>query len=124
MEMRGAIAPCGLDCSACNLFLAPSDQMAAETLVEWFRHQGWLKPNEGASEIMSRGPYCNGCRGDRSVQWSGDCRIRACCTDQRKLESCSACADFPCAILTEWGEHGAHHAAALERLRDVRGHRG
>lgn len=113
------IAPCGIDCTACSLLRAPTDEQAAGALVGWFRSQGWLKPEEGAGEIMSRGPYCSGCRGDRAVQWSGDCAIRQCCTDSRHLRSCSDCTDFPCQNLVRWGENAPHHAAALIRLRSM-----
>lgn len=120
MAKSGALAVCGLDCSGCNLFCAVDDEKAAASLVPWFADMGWLKAGEGAREIMLRGPYCNGCRGDRSVQWSGDCKIRLCCVEERHLEFCSDCAEFPCAKLSEWAKHGAHHARALEFLRAKR----
>jgi hypothetical protein len=119
-----SVVPCGIDCAGCNLFRAPTDENAAQSLVAWFRQQGWLKDGEGARAVMGRGPYCHGCRGDRSVQWSGDCKIRKCCTDERQLQSCSACPDFPCAALNAWAQNGAHHAKALERLRSMRSVRG
>jgi hypothetical protein len=119
-DERSTLAPCGIDCSCCELFLAANDEQAAQSLVPWFRSQGWLKPNEGAAEIMQRGPYCDSCRGDQSVQWSGDCRIRECCVDRRGLNSCGDCADLPCAALITWSQEAAHHAQALNRLRSMR----
>jgi hypothetical protein len=114
------LAPCGLDCSGCNLYRAVSDEAAAQSLVGWFSSQGWLKSGEGAREIMARGPYCSACRGDRSVQWSGDCAIRKCCIDERHLSFCSDCDEFPCPKLEAWGQNAGHHAKALERLRTMR----
>jgi hypothetical protein len=114
-------APCGIDCGRCNLFCAPDDEQAAASLVAWFKNEGWLKEDEGAREIMKRGPYCNGCRGDRSVQWSGDCLIRKCCVDDRRLQFCSECDEFPCETLVSWARNGAHHAQALDRLKAMKG---
>lgn len=119
--MNDGMAVCGIDCDHCNLLRAPVDEKAAESLVGWFRAEGWLKEGEGSAEVMKRGPYCAGCRGDRNVQWSGDCWVRACCLDTRHLNNCSECPEFPCTKLTEWGRKGAHHAQALERLEAMRG---
>ncbi len=116
-EPVSLIAVCGLDCGACHLFSASTNEPAAEALVGWFRAEGWLKATEGACEIMQRGPYCKGCHGDRSVQWSGDCWIRACCVDEKQLMSCSDCQTFPCQRLTEWSQKNARYAQALNRLR-------
>ena len=99
---------------------AKTDEAAAQSLVGWFRQEGWLKEQEGPREIMQRGPYCNGCHGDRSVQWSGDCEIRACCVDAKHHTFCSECDSFPCNRLTEFGKRGPKYAAALERLTVMR----
>jgi len=115
------IAVCGIDCSSCELFAASTDERAAESLVEWFRREGWLKETEGAGEIRQRGPYCNGCHGDRCVQWTRDCWIRTCCVDEKRLGSCSGCGDFPCARLTEWAQKNPRYAQALSRLRSMQG---
>jgi hypothetical protein len=114
------IAACGLDCSGCNLFCAVTDERAAQSLVSWFRQEGWLKPDEGGREIMCRGPYCKGCHGDRSVQWSGDCWIRKCCVDDRKLRFCSDCSEFPCEMLAQWSKTAAKYTTAFNRLLSMR----
>jgi Protein of unknown function (DUF3795) len=117
---QAMIAACGLDCSACNLFLAKVDAPAAESLVGWFRQEGWLKVDEGAKEIMSRGPYCLGCHGDRSVQWSGDCWIRKCCVEEKHLRFCSECQELPCTRLIERAQGNPRYTAALDRLKAMR----
>jgi len=58
------IAVCGLDCSPCDIRKAPSDPEAAKRVVAWFKKEGWLKKNEGIEEVIKRGMYCKGCRGD------------------------------------------------------------
>lgn len=114
-----ALAPCGLDCSLCALYQAANDLEKAALLVPWFRRQGWIQPGDGATEIMAKGPFCMGCLGDRRVQWSGDCAIRSCCTDERHLPHCGVCADFPCARLEQWARGADHHAQALAKLRAI-----
>jgi len=114
------MAACGLDCGGCEIRLAPSDAQAAQTIVEWFRKEGWLAPNEGMAEVLERKMYCCGCLGDRTVHWSADCWILACCADERKLANCSQCAEFPCRRLEAWARQNAGYGAALERLRGIR----
>lgn len=115
------IAACGLDCTGCNLFLAKTDEKSAASLVEWFKQEGWLKAHEGAKEIMDRGPYCLGCHGDQSIQWSGgECWIRKCCVVDKGLKFCSECQQFPCAKLSDWSRQNARYTAAMDRLRLMR----
>lgn len=118
--MRLAMAPCGIDCNDCELYRAAFDMDQAASLIPWFKSKGWIKAGEGAGEIMAKAPFCMGCCGDRAVQWSGDCAIRLCCADEKGLAHCGACADFPCAQLNDWALDAEHHAAALEKLREIR----
>lgn len=64
---------------------------------------------------------CDGCQSNSPRQWSGDCKIRPCCRQRKKLDNCSACSDFPCAIITAF-EHDQyqHHKSAVEKLRKMR----
>jgi hypothetical protein len=114
------MAACGLDCGTCEIRLAPEDPAAARTVVDWFRRQGWLAGGEGMAEAVARKMYCTGCHGDRDVHWSPDCWILACCVDERGLDNCSACADFPCERLVEWAGQSEAYGAALARLRALR----
>ena len=83
------IAPCGIDCSQCEIFKAANDpQLAEETAKRWC--ESW-QPKADASWFV-----CRGCRVDRSLCWTDDCRIYACCVEERGLDSCSICGDFPC----------------------------
>jgi hypothetical protein len=70
-------------------------------------------------DMLARGE-CAGCRGDRRHQWSGDCGIRRCCTDEKHLAYCSQCGEFPCGPLRDWAAAYPHHGSALERLRAMR----
>ena len=119
------MAACGLDCEECSIRRIPFDRRAADECTRWFRNMGWLEEGEGVSEIIDRGMYCNGCKGDRSIHWSvsadGDveCWILDCCVDRRGLESCAACVDFPCDRLTEWSKQNAEYSGAYARLQRI-----
>ena len=114
------IAACGLDCEACEIRRVPFDAEAAQEVVAWFRERGWLKQDEGVSEILARRMYCKGCRGDRSLHWSADCWILHCCVDEHGLRHCSECADFPCNRLRDWATGNDGYAQALQRLEEMR----
>lgn len=114
------IAVCGIDCTDCPLRKSATDVKAAEALVGWFRDMGWIKENEGAAEIMARGTYCRGCRGDRKVHWSADCWILKCCVDEKHLASCHECEGFPCAQLEEWAAQNDRYTEALNRLHSIK----
>ena len=120
MASTQLIAVCGLDCTGCPLLNAATDEGAAQDLVGWFRHEGWLKEHESVAEIMARGPYCQGCRGDRSIHWSANCWILKCCVDDRGHEFCYECEAFPCQRLADWATQNERYTQALDHLRDMR----
>ncbi|HSJ59381.1 MAG TPA: DUF3795 domain-containing protein [Anaerolineae bacterium] len=118
--MTGEIAACGLDCGGCDIRLLPLDPDAAARVVAWFHEMKWLPEGEGVDEAIARGMYCRGCHGDRTVHWSADCAILICCVDERGLELCSECKEFPCALLTDRAETNAQYARGLQRLQALR----
>ena len=106
------IAPCGLDCSACAIYIAAHDPEAAERLAKQWR--------QGISEKAKAEWFrCQGCRGDKSVRWCDDCKIAE-CAEERGLEFCSQCDDFPCVLLLVWAEEPEPHRIAFERLKQMR----
>ena len=114
------IAVCGLDCSACPIHLASlGDVDAAQLLVGWWKDEGWLKEDEGVDEVLTRGPHCLGCKGDRSAHWDNDCWILNCCVDNKGLEYCFECEIFPCKRLGEWAEGNKQYTEALNRLQQL-----
>ena len=94
--MSELIAYCGLDCGACNAFIATRDNDAAlraRTAAEWTRMFGHeFKPEE---------IHCTGCTTDgRHVGFcDAMCEVRKCARG-RKVTSCGVCADYGCATLT------------------------
>jgi hypothetical protein len=113
------IAVCGLDCGPCAIRKAPSDPEAAKRLITWFKKEGWLKESEGIDEIIKRGIYCKGCKGDRAVHWSADCWILKCCVDEKEHEFCYDCRVFPCDQLSEWAKQNDRYGKALDRLKEL-----
>jgi hypothetical protein len=63
--------------------------------------------------------YCNGCQGDRSVHWSGNCEILLCCVDKQHQQHCGQCAELmDCDKLEAFASGDARHASAVSRLRE------
>ena len=119
-ENSEMLAACGLDCGPCPIRQIPLDAEAAEGAIKWFKEMGWLTESEGVAEAIEKKMYCNGCQGDRSVHWSGDCTIMLCCVDEKQKQHCGECAELmSCDKLEAFASDGyAHHKEAVERLRE------
>ncbi len=117
MSCNPMIAPCGIDCAECEIYKAANDPRLAEETARQWRANGLKKAD--ASWFV-----CQGCRVDRTKCWTEDCGIYACCVEDRKLDSCSNCSDFACDQLQKWAEESPNHAAAVERLKGMRGEDG
>lgn len=118
--MNRQIAVCGLDCGSCDIFRVQSNAEAARKVTDWLRSKGWIREDEGVEEVVGKAPYCLGCRGDRRVHWSPDCWILKCCVDDRGLDHCSDCNEFPCRELQEWSQRSEGYSNAFERLKRMR----
>jgi hypothetical protein len=105
------IAVCGLVCGECKIHKATNNPELAQEIADWLN-------GKTGREVDLASIRCEGCRGPRERHWSPDCWILRCCVDDRGLESCSACRDFPCASLEEWAATSAKYGNALERLKD------
>ena len=108
------LAVCGLDCGKCDIRRAKSDPVIMKKVLDWYNTKlpGKVKPEQ---------IRCEGCLGDRSVHWSGDCGILRCAVDDRGHESCSQCGDFACERLENWASTGEKYGEALARLRSMSG---
>lgn len=107
------IAVCGLVCSECDIFEATSNAETAQKIVDWFK-------KEKDMEVKIEEIRCLGCKGDRSKHWSSDCWILKCCVDEKGLQLCNECEDFPCEKLSEWGKENKDYEDALNRLKKMR----
>ena len=101
-------APCGIDCEQCDIYKAARHPAEAEKLAETWRAT-W-QPKAQADWFK-----CQGCRGDRSLCWSEDCKIFE-CVSAKGVPFCYQCADFPCELLSNWSRGTANHQAAFDWL--------
>jgi hypothetical protein len=104
------IAVCGLECHKCDILKATDDRKIAQETVDWFKRE--LNQDVKLEEVR-----CMGCREDRAKHWSADCWILQCCVDQKGLEYCHQCAEFPCRKLIQWSKSSERYREALDRLR-------
>ncbi len=108
--MSYMIAACGLDCTLCDIRQARDDSSLAQEIIDWF-------DEELDVEIKSDDLHCDWCKGDRANHWSPDCWILKCCVDDKGLDFCCDCMDFPCQELSDWAEKNQKYTDAFERLK-------
>ncbi len=118
--MEQHIAACGLDCNACPFPKIHENLENAQKWVGQFREWKVISDSEGAEEIMAKGPYCISCHGDRSKHWSANCWILKCCVDEKGLDNCSQCDEFPCEKLVEWSKENPSYGKALDNLKKLK----
>jgi len=120
IDSNQMIAPCGLDCNQCDIYRIRHDDEAAQRVIKWYKSRGWLGENDGVTQAIQKRMYCLGCRGDRNLHWTPNCHMLTCCLDDKKLQFCHQCADFPCEQLSKWAQDSVRHGEALERLKSMR----
>lgn len=107
--MAQKIAACGLDCVQCDIRQARDDPALAQEIIEWFKR-------ELDVEVKREDLRCDWCKGDRANHWSPECWILECCVDDKGLEFCYQCGDFPCQKLSDWAKKSQKYHDAFERL--------
>lgn len=110
MSSDKMIAVCGLECHKCDIREATNDPKVAGEIVDWFK-------KELNQAVKPEDIHCMGCKGDRAKHWSADCWILRCCVDDKGLEYCYECDEFPCQKLTQWSKSSERYKEALDRLR-------
>ena len=92
------IAPCGLYCGVCAIYMAHRDDnlKLKERLVGLYQGgvigKGTLPNSEGLSLEDIR---CRGCLSDDLFMHCRQCKIRT-CTQEKGYTGCHQCAEFPC----------------------------
>ena len=64
------------------------------------------------------GVDCPGCINIEKPFW-GECPLKKCC-EEKQLENCGKCGDFPCALLTGFAydkEHGEGDGSRIEQCK-------
>jgi hypothetical protein len=91
---------CGLDCSACNAYLATKNNDAA--LIEQTARE-WSKMYH--STISPENVWCDGCasQGGRHCGHCFECEIRA-CAQAHNAANCGLCPEYGCATISSFIE--------------------
>jgi len=110
--MSRMIAYCGLDCTECKAFKATQvkdTEWKKQIAKQW---EEGLKVEFKPEEIN-----CDGCMSNRISGWcTRICKIRP-CAQERKLETCAHCSDYPCKELKEFLANEPTGAKNLEEIR-------
>ncbi len=109
--MKDRIAYCGLDCEACDAYLATvrDDQALREKTAKL-----WSALNH--APILPEHINCQGCRveGIKTIFCDSLCEIRQCAL-KKSMKTCGDCPDFEtCQIV---GEIVSDHPEALKHLK-------
>lgn len=60
---------------------------------------------------------CKGCINMTAPFWGGECKVKSCC-EEKALNHCGECKDFPCDMLSNMGkEQGFDPAIKIEQCR-------
>ena len=94
-ERLSLVAPCGIDCGICELYVCKDNSQLQNTLVE-----------KGIPKEKLPCPGCIAIKGTCPVI-NNTCETYQ-CASARKVEYCFACKDFPCTKL-----HPAAHRAEI-----------
>ena len=95
---RDFVAPCGLYCGVCAIYIAHRDnnEKFKERLVKLYQgaisDKGTLPNSETLSVTDIK---CKGCLSDERFMHCQQCEIRSCAMD-KGYEGCHQCAEFPC----------------------------
>ena len=119
------MAACGIDCKNCSQYkvTVENDLKAAESLIEWFRSQGWIEKDDGVEAILNKKPLCYGCWNiTDDCFWKCGCGsvdFRICCKE-KKINHCGECIDFPCEHYEKWSNWHESHKKAMEYLKSIK----
>jgi len=96
-EERVLIAPCGIYCGSCRRYQAHTDKNLRKQIAE--------EKGIPVEEVF----VCAGCRpmGGRVKMAGGEpvCETYACAVNDKKVEFCYQCEDFPCSKLAPCVDH-------------------
>ena len=92
---RELLSPCGLYCGVCRIYIAHKnkDLEFKKEILPTLNYFGAKSVDDIA---------CTGCKSDGVLfPFCQKCSIKD-CTNEKKIEGCYQCNDFPCKILTNW----------------------
>ena len=98
------IAPCGLYCGVCAIYIAHRDhnQKFKERLVNLYKGGVPGKGNLRNSENLSIADIkCCGCLSDEKFMYCQQCEIRK-CAKEKGYTGCHQCNEFPCQYIEDF----------------------
>jgi len=104
------IAVCGLHCGVCPIYLATKDRALAEKIAS----KRGVKPED---------LHCLGCRSEKGnipLMGPPTCETYVCCVNDKKLEFCFQCEEFPCLKLAPCSDRASeipHNTKIYSLLR-------
>ena len=118
-KKEGLVAPCGLYCGACAMYLATQENNPARLTS---RFGSSPKQQSAKPPALTENMMCDGCGGGgRTPAHVPKCAIKLCAAEKTKTGRCADCAEFPCSRITEFNNDGmAHHSEVLGNLRQLR----
>jgi hypothetical protein len=108
-DNRQFAAVCGLYCPACTLYIGSTEEPER------------LARTAGRFNVSVEEARCYGCRSDVQSFYCQACEIKK-CADERGLEFCALCDEYPCQMLKEFQAQLPHRAELFEdgeRIREV-----
>ena len=102
-------AVCGLYCPGCTLYIGSTEEPDR------------LAATAGRFNVTVEEARCLGCRSDVRSFYCRECEIKK-CADEKGLEFCAQCNEYPCQMLSQFQAQMPHRAELFEdgkRVRDV-----
>lgn len=112
MSIPSLVAPCGLNCDLCPVFQAGSNPDLAKIIAE-------------RNGITMEEAVCQGCRAEKGcikVNGIEICHTFDCVNNQKKLDFCFDCEDFPCDKLAPCADRAKEipHNTKIYNLLSIR----
>jgi hypothetical protein len=110
------VAPCGLYCGACPMFLASQekDEQKSKAILQ----QGFGR----GPMMLTKDFECDGCiAGGRVASFCRRCAMRECAANTKKVTRCADCSHFPCSKIANFNNDTmAHHSEVLANCRKLK----
>ena len=110
MNYRSLQGRCGCFCGNCEIYIAYSTR--DKKTLERIARDNLEKIGKAVSPEKVK---CLGCKGQTSSRWNSRCEIRS-CADDRGLEFCYQCSEYPCPTLEK---HFDRHPEACANLKTI-----
>lgn len=106
-DNRQFAAVCGLYCPGCTLYIGSTEE------------PGRLAGTAGRFNVSIEEARCYGCRSDVQSFYCQACQIKK-CADEKGVEFCAFCDEYPCKMLREFQAQLPHRAELFEDGERIR----